>query len=597
MVIKNKSSLMFFLLVIVSFSLLIYFVFKSSLHLSLWGDDWEMLWIIKNYYGPGNQFPYLALKGYAQPWGVMNLFLIINKHFFEYSAYGYYFVSMVLRLLSALAGYLFLTKFNKSKFIGLIGGLFVLIGYTGIESTNYTIHMNTYLVPMFMFLTLITLIDSYKNRLWKFLLGCFLFALSLAASPLRSHGLLPFVVIFDILFGLTIAKVNWKKILFRQVFLFLSFLVIYKLKFFGTPTEFINLAAIVQMIKDGNYTFISCFITTLGRAYFPDIFLTGMNSLVTIFGLDWFRTVAIISFLVESLLFWYFAIITKQKIKSYIVALSALALNFSIIALIFNKFRYESWLNSLAISTFIGIFFLSFLFWAFYTLFKSKKEDDRIGWLGIIAGPTLILTSLLVPLFHNVGGSLESNYRYLTLGMSGVAITFSAMLKLSMASRKGVFLISSLLVILIMTNIAADKSYFTNLYLRRSPQLEDSMWNQFNGYMKKYFQSYPNKLLLFYLEDKDAGGIADNIFHYGFGLRIALENNINDQSILPISTNIYDEIVSAATDGKSFLRLGYPQKKIDINQIYAFKITKTGELLDITESVRKKVSTESNTHE
>ncbi len=220
---KKRLSVIWYLSIIFIFVLLIYITFGKSLNFPLWGDDWFMLWIVKNFYGPGKEFSYISLKSYSQPWGVMNLVLIINKHFFGYSGFGYYLVSMTLRTLSAFAGYLFLSRFLKSKFIGLIGSLFVLVGYTGIESTNYTIHMNTYLVLLFIFLTLICLINSRKNKIGIFLLGCLFFAISLAVSPLRSHGLLPFVVIFDVIYGLTIFKINLKQVLFRQVGLILSF--------------------------------------------------------------------------------------------------------------------------------------------------------------------------------------------------------------------------------------------------------------------------------------------------------------------------------------------------------------------------------------
>ena len=60
---------------------------------------------------------------------------------------------------------------------------------------------------------------------------------------------------------------------------------------------------------------------------------------------------------------------------------------------------------------------------------------------------------------------------------------------------------------------------------------------------------------------------------------MALEYKIKDATKIPTFTNIYSEVISTVTDGKAFLRLGYPQEKINVNQVFAFKFTKNLEKL------------------
>ena len=110
------------------------------------------------------------------------------------------------------------------------------------------------------------------------------------------------------------------------------------------------------------------------------------------------------------------------------------------------------------------------------------------------------------------------------------------------------------------------------------------MWSKLFGYLPK---SYPDKLLVFYFDDKENPGLANNTILFGFPPRMALEYNIKDSAKIPTFTNIYNEVISTVTDGKAFLRLGYPQKKIGLDQVYAFKFTKEGDLINNTEAVRK----------
>ena len=509
------------------FSLLIYTALGKSLHFSLFGDDWFMFYVIDKHYGPGNQFPYLSLKGYSQPWGVMNLCLITIRSIFGYASYGYFLVSMGLRLLASLAGFIFLAKFTKSKLAGLIGSLFILIGYSGIESSNYVLHMNVYLVILFVFISLIYLVDSYKNKFWKFFAGCFFFAIALAVNPIRSHGLLPFILVFDFVLS-RVAKASFKTIVWRQIGLIVSAVLIYKMGFFGAvhAASVINIKIIQNMISEGNYTFISAFATNLGKAFLPDLYTPKLSSVIPLFGGNWYKWFIAFGLITEASIFLVFANMMKAKLKSYILILSALFISFSSVFFVLKQFPHDQGMFLILINTFIGIFFICFLFWSVYILFISKSEKKSIEWVGIIAGPVLILTSLAVPLVFNPGAIIGSDGRYLTLSLAGVAITTSSILSFAFTrSRKTAYSILFILIVLLVFNIKSDRKYLDNLYISRNVEVTDLMWSKLFGYLPK---SYPDKLLVFYFDDKENPGLANNTILFGFPPRMALEYNIKD---------------------------------------------------------------------
>lgn len=586
----SKKLTMLSLLVL--FLALVFIAFGKSLSFALFGDDWFMFYVINKTYGPDNTFPWWSLQGYSQPWGVMNICLIIIRNIFGYQSYGYFLVSMILRTFASLASFTFLSKFLKSKSVALVGSLFVLVGYAGIESSNYVLHMNVYLVVLFLFLSLNFLIDSYTHKLWKFIIGCFLFAVSLAVNPLRSHGLLPFFLTFDFIYSLAIAKISTKNTLIRSVFIILSALIVYKMGFFGSVTPgFIKFDVIGQMIRDGNFTFLSAFITNLGKAFLPDLFTINIGKVASVFGVNWYKWVILAGFLIEVLLSVLLSHFMKEKLKSLLILLASLLTNFIFISLVLRTFPRDGGLFLILINSFLGIFLISLLIWAGYLLLFSKKESKSSEIVGLIAGTLVILTSFMVPLLFNPGSIMGSDNRYYTVSLSGVAIIFASLLKLFTEKNKRIaygFLL--ILALLLIFDIKSDRKYMTSLYPVRNLEVTESMWSRIFSYMPK--SEYPDKLLLFYFDDKENPGLAHNTVLFGFPPRMSLEYKIHDPAKIPAFTTIYPEVVSAVTDGKAFLRLGYPQEKIGIDQIFAFKFTKSGELLDITSETRKDLASQ-----
>ncbi len=591
MKIKRPFTIFNFILIFALFCLIAYFAFGKSFNFSLFGDDWLQLYVIKKTYGPGNPFPFITLKGYTHLWGFMNICLIIVNHFFGYKSYYYFVISLVIRCLASFTGYIFLYKFSKSKMLGVIGGLFILVSFAGLESTSTVAFINVYLLIVFLFLALIFLINSYKGRdkIIKFCAGALFYGLSLAAAPIRSHGLFPFVLIFEFIYGIKKEKVKYRYLFFRIISLIVVTLIIYKLGFFGNyglsgDWSFINISKIRSMIGAKDFTFITSFITNLGKTFLPDAYPITIAGVTSLVGNSWFRAVAVVSFIFECGLFWLLSQAVKGKrIKSFLTAVGILLVNFFVVFVILRVFPRDASLLVALIDSVVGIFIFTFLLWSIYLLYVVKQDNLIPGAIGGILGPIFILTSIAVPLLFNPGAVFGASHRYLTLSLIGSAITIVSILFVSRKTKK-VWIFFSLFLALLLFNIASDRRYFEDLYPYRNIYITDKMWDQVFSAVPK--SAYSDKFLLFYFDETENPQLAHNTILFGFNPRMALEYGIKDESKVPAYTNIYSEVVSAVTDGRVFKRLGYKEEKIGFGQIYAFKIRKDGVLIDITSRTR-----------
>lgn len=591
---KFKKPLLSFelILLFLLFYVIARFAFEKSLNFSLFGDDWLQLYVINKTYGFGNPYPYFTIKGYTHLWGFMNICLIIVHHFFDYQSYYYFVISLLTRCLASLAGYIFFYNFSKSKVLAITGGFFVLVGFAGLESTSTVAFINVYLLLVFLFLSLLFLISSYKGvyGVIKFLIGAFFYGLSLMAAPIRSQGLFPFILAFELIYGVKKEKIRLKYLFFRITLLVIVTLIIYKLGFFGSyglggDWSFINIPKIRSMIASQDFTFITTFVTNLGKTFLPDSYPMTIAGVVSLVGNSWFRAITMVGFIFGCCLFWILSAAVKvDRIKSFLITVVILLLSFLAVVVVLRIFPRDASLLVILVDSIIGVFISTFFLWSIYLLFIVKQKDLIEGSVGGILGPIFILTSITVPLLFNPGAVFGASHRYLTLSLVGSSITIVSILIIARRAKKA-WIFISLFIILLFFNIASDRKYFSDLYPYRNTQITDNMWNQVFRAVPR--EVYSGRFLLFYFDDSENARLAHNTILFGFNPRMALEYGIKDESKTPAYTNIYSEVVSAVTDGKVFKRLGYKVERIDINQIYAFKITKDGKLIDTTFEVRK----------
>lgn len=553
--------------------------FADSFKFSLFGDDWYILYIIKSQFGASHKFAYFDPTSYFHPWGGQYVIMALLSNLFGYWEPAYYILAFIFRLAVALLVYRTLLYLLNNKLISFLSALAVVVSYAGIESTSSVLHMTVYVSGLFTILAVYLMMRSIdESKIRIFILAMLTFAFALAVAPIRTHGLLFFTLFFDAFYWLFSGKkINWITAL-RLAAIVATALIVYKLGFFGSfglggEWNWFRVDLMSAMVSQGNLTFLTAFLTNLGKVFLPDIFKWGGASASS--GMK--EMIIFLTLMVEVVLLFIFAHRTRFPRKSFVLSAGILmSLNLAVLYIQKGFFRgsIDDYLASL-IGTFV--FFLGI--WALVLRFVYQQKERLL--VGLVIGPVLIITSLIVPLVLMPGGILDSSHRYFTLSLVAVPLIFAGILSLS--QTKGVFgIIISLYLIMLIYNIGAVREYFAELLPSRNAETGRKMWDVL---FKKMPKPYPDEYLLFYFDASADPAYAHNTVQFGFQPRMAIENQIEDGTKIPAFTNDYPEIISAVTDGQAFKRLGHEVKPIRIDQVYGFKILR-GEVREITSEVR-----------
>ncbi len=585
-----KSSFLQYLILFLLFLLIVLYALQKTLNFSLFGDDWYIFWILESQFGPGKQFSYFDPKAYTNPWGSQYLLLLTLNKLFGFWEQIYYILSMLLRVFAALTTFSFINYLIKDKFISIIASLFVVVGFAGIEATSSMLHMTTFIAAGFLMLSLKQIAISQDTKSWKrFLLGCLFFAIALASAPIRTHGLLILILLFDVFYWFFKDQKISKLLILREVSLIIVAMSVYKLGFFGNAGpggnwDWVKIPLMIEMFLKGNFTFITAFITNLGKVFVPDNFFVTSSSLISLFGRQWVIIIFFTFFLVGIAFFWFLSKTTKRKNQNFYISLLIYALLYLLIGLVQQYFSKTDRYFTDLLASWIGVIVFTLMIWALHLRFILKEKIDSL--ITFVVGPQIILTSLIVPLVFNPGATLDATHRYFALGLTGMSLVLAGFLKM-IKNQKSYKLVFGLMVIYLLFNIFSDQNYLNQLYPTRSAQLSNATWNKLFTLLPDNFPN--NRFILFYMDDKDNAGFAFNTILFGFPPRMAIQYHIYKTKGIPAFTTSYDEIVSAVTDGKVFKRLGYEEKPISIDQVYAIKFTKDNGLIDITKETQAKL--------
>lgn len=111
-------------------------VYGRILNFYLWADDIYLYWVSK--FHPGNYTIY-----YGHPSTVFEFFIIYNL--FGINPFVANSIGLLLRVLAAFAGYLFISKLTNSKLAGLIFSVLFVTSYIGYETTTWESAHNVYI--------------------------------------------------------------------------------------------------------------------------------------------------------------------------------------------------------------------------------------------------------------------------------------------------------------------------------------------------------------------------------------------------------------------------------------------------------------------
>jgi hypothetical protein len=573
------------------FFVLALFAYQKTLGMSLFGDDWYIFWIIESHFGPGKQSSYFDPRGYTNPWGTQYLILLILSKIFGFWEQIYYFFSLLLRIFVGLAAFSFINYLIKDKLISTIASLFIVVGFAGIEATSSMLHMTTFIAAGFTMLSLKQIVVSQDNKSWKsFILGGIFFGIALASSPIRTHGLLLFFLLFIIIYWFFKENKFNKELIGKLILVILTATLIYKMGFFGNAGPggnwgWVKIPQMIEMFQKGDYTFITAFLTNLGKVFVPDISHVSSSYFIKEFGNSWSLKILLYLFLGGVFILKYISRFTLKPKKNFWVSIVIYILLFSAIVIVQKNYNSPDRYFLDLLASWIGVLIATLLFWSIYIRFVVKEKS--IAFLLFIIGPLIILTSLIVPLVFNPGVTLDSNHRYYALGLTGLGLVVASFLKFIRPSI--VYpIVFGLVIVYLLFNILSGQKYLNQLYPTRNAEISNKTWDKMFSLLPKDFPN--NQFFLFYMDDTENPGFAFNTVLFGFPPRMAIKYNIMKNQGIPAFTTSYEEIISAVTDGKAFKRLGYEEKPIKIDQIYAIKFTKDENLVDITEVTREKLN-------
>ena len=495
-------------------------VFMPFFSFGLFGDDW--LTIFRYFYyledpkhlGPYsisyfNHFTYF-LNSYGPQDTITG---ILYKYFGEQSNI-YFIVSYILRLGAGFSIYFPAFYLTKNKLAAWFAVFFFLFSAIGLEASSWVFNMPSYLAITFFNFLLYFYLKFHMEKGLKYLFFSYLFfTLTFISTPIRAHGLIPFIIYMEIIF--LIFKRNWRLIKFsliRTLGFLLIFLSIYFLGFkesiSGTGAGGLSMGFnnIYQLLSGDRFDFLFYPLATLGGMIIP-------NSPSVLVG----TALAIITLII---------------------------------------FFYQKSNNLLKYGLLIGL-----------------------GWA--------IISSLYPWLQPNTSGIFSTTHRYLITSGVGISILLATIISLG-RNTKNILMLLSLGGILIIMHAFATRIFLNDQYQTHNRVLVNKIWSQMPNIPQI---GKTDKPLIFYFEgDQTNGDILHDSITFGFPFHMALIYNLTEENQLPLTMDSWEEVVSAVTDGKSFIKhYGKAIDPIPIENVYVFKLEGKDNLINLTDSSRQKL--------
>ncbi|OGM33525.1 hypothetical protein A3D00_00125 [Candidatus Woesebacteria bacterium RIFCSPHIGHO2_02_FULL_38_9] len=290
--IKNIS--LFFLFIFVGIM-----VHYPSFKFSLYGDDWMHIF---NYFNRQNVYsnfgPLPGILSFLTPYGP-SIFMIGH----EYELFGkiyflYYVVSLFLRIFATYSLFMVCQRITKSLMNSLLTSILFLVGFTGIQTTDWAVFSNIYLALGIYFLSLFYYAKYYENGIKKdSLISTFLLVIAMILAPVRFYPVIVIVPFLDVMIYLK----NEKKKVFgyflkKNVFFVILVILFWIIGVFGAPGKIYSpgdwtTGNFISIVNNQPLLIMKSFLYWSGVIIIPDnivgnhliIERTGLFILITIF--------------------------------------------------------------------------------------------------------------------------------------------------------------------------------------------------------------------------------------------------------------------------------------------------------------------------
>lgn len=588
------------------------FIFRKSFDLGLYGDDWQHLYNLWRDFYVYKTKSFLDIRSYLNPYWPNYFYLGIINFLWGFYPPAYFIASYILRVFANIAIYFLTLELTKSRLAAFLTSLIFLFSATGLQTTDWVFNMNTYAgLGLLSLATIFYLRLRQANtvRSLNYLLFISTFALALAIVPTRMHGAIPFLILTDIFLLLPNFKVT--RYLFARILTaVLIFTLLVNFKSFGegsyTKERLSESYKVIQSYTQLGYNDIYFyFLGVLGHIVLPDTFSFNLlnGGLQKILPLKNPFTKTIISFSLISIFLSFFATVIIFKRNYLKVFLPALI--FGISWALFLKFLVSLNANPSTTTLFSMALGGQFLFWAIWLYVISKKSFPLLAYGLVISVIWIICLTLIYWLFTPYF-IIETTGRYMTMGGAGFAIFFAVLLTILFKSAfdfkkplsedlrlKSTFYFMFpffLLLLWLIANFQTSQNYFNVMHQTRNRQLTDRSWGKLVKTVPKLDPTGPS---IFYFTTDNPVSLY-GVFEFGFFMRAGMTYRIPNQDLTPLPSTSYEELLSYVRDGTPLQKVhGRKAEPVPLSRIFAFDF-RDGELVNITEAVRQKISQDLN---
>lgn len=596
----------------IALPILAFLVFRKSFDLGLYGDDWQHLYNLWREFYVFKTRSFFDIRSYLNPYWPNYFYLGIINHFWGFYPPAYFIASFLSRLFATIALYFFSFELTKSKLAAFLTTLLFLVSAAGLQTTDWVFNMNTYAGLGFLAIasTIYLKIRKFNTfKSWYYLAFIATFTLALAIVPTRMHGAVPFIILMDLFLTYVVERQKFKidKYLLGRLILAVGiFYLLVQMRSFGEESyaggRFNNSLKLIQaLIQNGYYSWWLYFLGIIGHLVLPDNvnlssqaallqkIIPTKNTLAAILTIENFLSTIL-------LLISTYAISESRKIFNYLPII------------IFNAFLFLFliWMSKIDPRTSNDAYFAislgaQFLFWGTWFYIIGRKKYPAISPVLVIPFFWIISLTILYWLFTPYY-IIETTGRYMTMGAAGMAIFLGALIALlwknvlsySSGASANLRLAGSLflgipifiLTIMFTTNLQAGQNYLNILHQTRNKNLTEKSWNKL---VKEVPILDPDGPSVFYFTTDNPFSL-EGVFVFGFFMRAGMTYRIPNMDLTPLPVTNYRELLDFVKDGTPLQKIhGRPASPVPLSRVFAFDF-RNGELINITEEVRKKVS-------
>lgn len=513
------------------------FVFNKTFNLSLFGDEWQMIWVVKGSFETTGRWDYGIKQFNWQGYQFGALIMHLLTESFGYDGKAIYLFSFISRYFASLALFYFLLKRNLSNKIAFIGALCFMLSPVGLQTTDWAKNFTSYISIAFFILCINSIYNLRSLRSILIFLAAFSF--SIYVNAIRAHGIIItvfFLLLFQMLFNKFIKKRN---ILFLFIAAVIIILIFSKMMVFADSDNIRNYiieksVLVMTQIFNGNFQKIEDLFILIGRGLLPD------------------TSIIFISLLMLTILLWKNYLLSKKFL------LPVLIFN---ITFLFLVFRYSPVSKDLT-TMIVGVYFSLFIVTAFLIELFSKKPIDAMN----SSVPFLLSISFIIIswIFGNTDVT-ESTHRYLIYPALSIPIIVAFSLnsifsdivenKLFFPLRLRVFSSYVPLFLLFML-FSSLRSEINSMYIRHNQETNKVLWQQITSQFDN-LDLKNRRIIVFFTSDNEPV-LHDSVL-FGFNYRLGLIYGIWEEDKLPVAVDSPKDLKSLVSDGKASYK--YIQKE------------------------------------